>query len=195
MREGHEKNVEDERRENIKIASIQRFRSRHGIYNPGESLLETTGLGTRGTDISATRDQFNAHRGPQTDTSRNIFYQEDTPSTVSEFMLHRRPDTDTDIELAINTPLPISPISDAIVPGSAATPEMTFSTPSDITTRVLSSPSLVERTDPRDSSRKQVFNPRTGLWIFKNGNTHKELKREWRSHGNATPKTWKHVPY
>ncbi|KNC96170.1 uncharacterized protein SPPG_08556 [Spizellomyces punctatus DAOM BR117] len=113
MREGYEnfiqkeRAIERERRENI--ANIQRFRSSHGIHNPGESLLETTGLGTRGTDISASRDSFNVQRGrPTPALSENIFYEEGgTPPT--QWVLHRR--SDSDLERGIMTPLPLSPTS------------------------------------------------------------------------------------
>lgn len=123
IREGHEKVVEDEKRLRMADKSLARFRQRTGIFNPGESLLERTGLGTSGTDISATRSQFNRNQGPVSALSENLLYNEDTPSDIpSRLRLHRR----SSMERAIETPLLPSPLQitrEAIVPeiGSSST--------------------------------------------------------------------------
>ncbi|KNC99387.1 uncharacterized protein SPPG_05631 [Spizellomyces punctatus DAOM BR117] len=178
MREGYEEFIKEEKRK--ELADIQRFRSSHGIHNPGESLLETTGLGTRGTDISASRDEYNMQRGvirPTPALSENIFYEEGgTPPT--QLVLHRRSESPT-------SGLPsLAPMDDSPSPSSSAF---------DFTT-MQPSPRLHERRNPRESSLQEVYNPRTGNWIRKNGKVHKELKKEWASNSYKIPSSWTKEP-
>lgn len=109
MREGSEKVVEDTRREALKLDSISRFRRNNGIYNPGESIQERTGLGTRGTDL-ASRNDYNIHRAhPTTDINANVLYQEDTHSQIPSTFVARRPSSMERIKSPTTPEEPVSP--------------------------------------------------------------------------------------
>lgn len=215
MREGSEKVVEDTRREALKLDSISRFRRNNGIYNPGESIQERTGLGTRGTDL-ASRNEYNIHRPfqnirdyiafqearlgrrplPSPDINENIFFQEDTPSQVPLTFAPRFPSPSTPGTPITPTPLPTFTREEIIPQTGSSSYQTPVAIPETIRKPMPPTPPSNPQKKFRDILLKEgnlYVNPNTGKTFLVDSEDFKVMYKAFRNNQYRPFPHWKYI--